>query len=96
MKCICPETVLTNERSRKFSARARAYTSSYIHLSSRACNTASIPGGDPEVCTHGNGAEKQQLLYKEIEQLMKKFKTLQCALDFDSGFIKADLVVDLT
>ena len=95
MKCICPETVLTKARIRKFSARARAYISTYYHLSSRDCDVASIPGGDPDVRTLGNDAEKQQLLYKEIEQLMKKFKTHRCALDFDSGFVKADLI-DLT
>jgi len=95
MKCICPETVLTKARIRKFSARARAYISTYYHLSSRDCDVASIPGGDPDVRTLGNDAEKQQLLYKEIIQLMKKFKTHRCALDFDSGFVKADLI-DLT
>ena len=88
LKCICPETVLTKERIRKFSARARAYICTYYHLSSRDC-------GDPTVPAFGNVAEKQQLLYKEIERLMKKFKTHRCALDFDHGFVKADLI-DLT
>ncbi len=97
-KCICPETVLTKERIRKFSARARAYICTYYHLS-RDHNAAiyinPIPGGDPAVPAIVNVAEKQQLLYKEIERLMKKFKTHRCALDFDNGFVKADLI-DLT
>ena len=32
-------------------------------------------------------AQKQQLLFSEIERLMKKFKTHRCALDFDRGFV---------
>ena len=36
-------------------------------------------------------AHKQQLLFKEIERLMKKFRTHRCALDFDQGFVKAEL-----
>ena len=38
---------------------------------------------------------KQQLLFKEIERLMKKFKTHRCVLDFDSGYVKRSLI-DLT
>jgi hypothetical protein len=33
MMCICPATVLTNERVSKFAARARAYICTYYHLS---------------------------------------------------------------
>jgi hypothetical protein len=33
----------------------------------------------------------KQLLYTEIERLMKDFKVHQCALDFDRGFINAEL-----
>ena len=32
-------------------------------------------------------AAKQQLLYKKIEQLMKRFKAHRCALDFDTHFV---------
>jgi hypothetical protein len=32
MECICPETVLTKERIRKFLAHARAYICTYYHL----------------------------------------------------------------
>ena len=37
------------------------------------------------------GAEQQQLLYSEIERLMKAFKVHRCALDFDRGFVNAEL-----
>jgi hypothetical protein len=98
MKCICPETVLTKERIRKFSARARAYICTYYHLSRATdanIHNNPIPA-DPTVPAVVNVAEQQQLLYKEIERLMKKFKTHRCALDFDHhGFVKADLI-DLT
>ncbi len=91
MKCLCPETVMTKERIRKFSARARAYICTYYHLSRDLDNAILDDGPAPIV----NIAEKQQLLYKEIERLMKKFKTHRCALDFDHAFVQGDLI-DLT
>jgi hypothetical protein len=36
--------------------------------------------------------ETRPLLFKEIERLMITFKTHWCALDFDNGFVKGDLV----
>ena len=92
MKCICPETVLTKERIIKFSARARAYICTYYHLSRE--NECQAGGQqvtrDPTAIL--NIAEKQHLLYKEIERLMNKFKTHRCALDFDNGFVKGELI----
>ena len=35
--------------------------------------------------------KKQVLLYSEIERLVKDFKTHRCALDFDRGFVNAEL-----
>lgn len=94
MKCICPETVLTKERIRKFAARARAYICTYYHLSKdqEAINDNPITGGPTAIV---DVAAKQQLLYKEIERLMKKFKSHRCALDFAHGFVKGELI-DLT
>ncbi len=92
-KCICPETVLTRERVSKFAARARAYICTYYHLSHREEDDAtasdeSLFAGAPSFHT----SQKQQLLYKEIERLMKQFKTHRCrALDFDQRFVKAEL-----
>ena len=37
--------------------------------------------------------EKQVLVYSEIERLVKDFKTHRCALDFDRGFVNAELKV---
>ncbi len=36
-------------------------------------------------------APKQELLYSQIERLMKAFKTHRCALDFDRGFVHSEL-----
>ena len=91
-KCIvCPENVLTQERIRKFSARARANICAYYHLSREEDPHVAGDPGAPVV----GFVEKQQLLFKEIERLMKKFKTHQCVLDFESGFVKGTLI-DLT
>ena len=66
-KCICPDSVLTKERIRKFLARARAYICTCYLLSQQQ----EASGGEPM----GGMIEKQQLLFKEIERLMKKSKT---------------------
>jgi hypothetical protein len=39
-----------------------------------------------QLCT-----KKQELLYNDIEKLMKAFKGHLCALDFDSGFVNLQL-----
>ncbi|KAI2495979.1 hypothetical protein MHU86_18546 [Fragilaria crotonensis] len=88
-KCLCPVTVLTNDRIRKFAARARAYVCTYYYLEQE--NSSENVG---DIMPEFNPAGKQQLLYKKIEQLMKKFKTHRCALDFDMGFVLASLKAD--
>ncbi len=87
-KCICPETVLTKERVSKFAARARAYICTYYHLSHREEDDANAAD---ESLVSFHISQKQQLLYKEIEMLIKQFKTHRCALDFDQRFVKAEL-----
>jgi hypothetical protein len=85
MRCLCPATVLTRERVRKFAARARAYICTYYYLEQELIisNDENMTGFTP--------AAKQQLLYKKIEQLMKRFKTHRCVLDFDMRFVLAAL-----
>ena len=78
MRCLCPATVLTKERVRKFAARARAYICTDYYLE-RDTNSSDDIDDTP--------AAKQQLLYKKIEQLMKRFKAHRCALDFDTHFV---------
>ena len=71
----------------KLSARARAYICSYYQLA----KTAEAGGSGGSNTTNSVVAEHQPLLYKEIERLMKDFKVHRCALDFDRGFVNAEL-----
>ncbi|KAI2490938.1 hypothetical protein MHU86_23626 [Fragilaria crotonensis] len=82
-RCLCPTTVLTKERA----ARARAYICTYYYLERETNNIDEIAENVPGIAA----AAKQQLLYKKIEQLMKRFKTHRCALDFDIRFVLATL-----
>ena len=81
-RCLCPETVLTQERVRKFAARARAYICTYYYRE-RESNSSNDVGDTP--------AAQQQLLHEKIEQLMKRFKAHRCASDFDMRFALAVL-----
>ena len=71
--CTCPSEILTRERVQKLAARARAYICTYFYLDQRSVD---IPDGSPL-------SQKQELLFAEIERLMKDFKVHRCALDFD-------------
>ena len=79
-------SVLTTERIRTFSRRARAYICAYYKLwtekqqrAGQAVNTHHDDNSDPI----------------SIAKLVKKFKTHCCALDFDHSFCKAT-VIDLS
>jgi hypothetical protein len=89
MKSTCPVEQLTKERICKFAARARAYICTYYCLDrSNTTDEASGGGGGGN---NGMVTEKQPLLYKAIERLMKKFKAHRCAMDFDGGFVHGEL-----
>jgi hypothetical protein len=81
-RCLCPATVLTKERIRKFATKAQAYICTYYFLEQE--NNSSDDIGDIL-------AAKQLLLHKKIEQLMKRFKAHCCALDFDMHSVLAVL-----
>ena len=81
-------------RMEKFAARARAYICTYHHLDQRlqalnsaACNDDTTIG-ESVISILPN---QQELLYNEIEKLMKDFKGHRCALDFDSAFVTSQL-----
>ena len=82
MRCFCPATVLTQERVRKFAARACAYLCTHYYLEQES-NSSNDVGDTP--------AAQQQLLHEKIEQLMKRFKAHRCASDFDMRFALAVL-----
>ena len=81
--CTSPDEILTRERVQKFAARARAYICTYYHLD---LQQQGLNSDDVSVL-----AQKQELLYAEIERLMKDFKVHRCALDFDRGFVNSEL-----
>ena len=86
---ICPVNQLFKKRVCKLSARARAYICSYYQLAKTA--EAGASGGSNT--NNSLVTEQQQLLYSEIERLTKDFKIhrCRCALDFDRGFVNAEL-----
>jgi hypothetical protein len=86
--CTCPVEVLSKVRIETFAARARAYTCTCHHLDQQQqidTDLATAPSDAPT-------AKKQELLYNEIERLMKAFKGHRCALDFDRGFVNLQLI----
>jgi hypothetical protein len=76
---------MTTERVRAFSKRARSYICAYY-----AFETSSKEGIDNGECAAG-GQKMSPLGYGKIEQMVKKFRTHRCALDFDRGFINGIL-----
>jgi hypothetical protein len=79
---LCTSTdVLMRERVQKFARRARQYIMGYhvMHLSSQQGNTST----DTD---HENSA----IIPVKLEQMVKKFKTHRCALDFDHSFCKKE------
>ena len=80
-RCLCPATVLTKERIRKFAARARSYVCTYYYLEQETDTS-------DDIGVHGFiPAAKQQLLYNRIEKVMRGFKTHRSVLDFDKIFV---------
>ena len=80
-KSLSPE-VLTIARIRKFARRARQYICAYymIYMESKK-NQAAADN------THLHFSDRTTPV--KLEQLVKKFKTHRCAMDFDSKFCKA-------
>jgi hypothetical protein len=91
--CTCPENVLTKVRIAKFAARARAYICTYHHLERQQQTQPGVHHPiDAGVAVAANVVPpKQELLYTEIERLMKAFNGHRCALDFDRGFVNSEL-----
>jgi hypothetical protein len=87
----CTVKQLTRVRIRKFAARARAYICTYYILAKRAAAAAeSAAAKDSRAGSEDVFIEKQQLLFSDIERLMKSFKVHRCALDFDQRFVNAE------
>jgi hypothetical protein len=78
VEATCPVKHLTKDLICKFAARARAYICTYYCLEN----------ADQQVV---NEEKKQVFSFDEIQKLMKDFKAHRCALDFDRGFVTAEL-----
>ena len=76
-KCFSRE-VITTERVRLFSQRARAYILSYHEIRQEQLTESSST--TDLVCA---------VSPVKVEKLLKRFKTHRCAMDFDSAFCKA-------
>jgi hypothetical protein len=88
-ECTSPALVLTKERVEKFAARTRAYICTYHHL--EQAREVPPPTAAGALDTPAAVCPKQELLYTEIERLMKSFRGHRCALDFDRGFVNSIL-----
>ena len=90
--CTDPTTTLDRKRVCWFSARARAYICTYYWLAKKQQEQQQqqtvVDAEEDNNCT---SSYHQQLLFSEIQRLMKEFKTHRCALDFDKGFINVIL-----
>jgi hypothetical protein len=75
-KCFSRQ-VVTTERVRMFSQRARAYILAYHKIRQEQLNLS------PTTDSDGTASPVN------VEKLLKRFKTPRCAMDFDSSFCKA-------
>ncbi len=84
------QNVVTKGRVEKFAARAWAYICTYHHLEQAREVPPSAAAAAVTVALNAV-LLKQELLYTEIERLMKSFRGHRCALDFDRVFVNSVL-----
>jgi hypothetical protein len=77
--------VLTVERARKFSQRAREYIQAYHTLHEKSQERE-------DQQQHTTGTTTTYNITLDKIHLIKDFKTHRCTLDFDNGFIKATMI----
>jgi hypothetical protein len=71
-ECTSSQNVIAKDRVEKFAARTRAYICTYYHLE----QVREVPppvAADAVAVTSNSILPKQELLYTEIERLMKSF-----------------------
>jgi hypothetical protein len=91
-KCLDQETVLTKQRIRAFSRRARQYTMAYYALQLQQQHSQQQERQLDDSCCDDGPHRHDQLSATKIESMFKEFKTHRSAIDFDSQFIKSVLV----
>ncbi len=91
-ECTCPETVLPQEVIGKFASRVREYICTYHHIvDEQQRREVAVVANSSATTSTPHIISKQELLYTEIERLMKAFKGHRCVLDFDRGFVNSEL-----
>jgi hypothetical protein len=80
-KSLCSRDVITIQRVRAFSRRARQYTLAYYAMQQQQQEETSATFN-----------EQSQPTAVKIELMVKHFKTHRCAIDFDGAFIRAVIV----
>jgi hypothetical protein len=84
-KCFS-RNVITAERVRMFSQRARAYILAYYKIRQEQLTDSSSTSDFDDIAASSP---------VKVEKLLKKFKTHRCAMDFDSTFCKAVFLDDI-
>jgi hypothetical protein len=79
-KCLDRE-ILTTERVRKFSRRARKYVSTYYIIAKER--------EGQQIATEATHLDAPLI---QVEKMVKLFKTHRCAMDFDTHFCKVVFV----
>ena len=82
-ECVS-RNLLTTERIQKFSKRARCYMQGYHILNQMQQGLLSSSDADELMVSE----TKLTIIPTKLEQMVKKFKTHRCAMDFDYSFCK--------
>ena len=82
--CMSRE-VLTREKIQKFAKRARRYILGYNMLWQLKQGIITSCGDQED----SSGENSLAVIPSKLEQMVKKFKTHRCAMDFDHSFVKA-------
>jgi len=86
-ECCDPVKHLTLKHVRSTAKRARAYICTYYHLARQHNISLDAQTQQESQQDNKNIAQEQKLLFDQIENLAKQFRTHRCVLDFDAGFI---------
>ena len=78
-------TIITRERVQKFSRRARRYVLGYHVLWQMQQGIITVSSNSKE---QTSTSDNLAIIPAKLEQMVKKFKTHRCAMDFDHGFCK--------
>ena len=97
---------ISKERMRRFSRRARRYVCAYYVMhhglaktEDKGINAEEVPEVDANIRRNGDAVDdgslhnksvKIKIELKDIERMIKSFRSHRCALDFDGAFIERE------